>query len=694
MPEVHLAHTIDFLVGIVHILHLVYEPCIAVGIRILHRNGLSALQRHDEVFGIQHVQYRIDTVAVHLGHIAARSSYRLHRLLHLRSDMCINHLLVATELGWMITADALVVVRGLVLIECIRCQIQHTVVECLVTADNLVGLGHLLRCIALRLVYEHIIVEIALVHHPHIHQTEHGDTGNHIFLAQLLHLEEHQQYRTDEDNPERTPAVGCEDALADIRQIAHDWRDILLRQLLQRLCLLYRYEIREEYARHDGEEQTETCCQTEAGIYIFYLLCQNLRLIHNLLQRHHRQQRNGKLGYHEDRCHRSELSIHRHIIEEEIGKRHEVSTPSEQDAQDGGSKQRPLHRTLHDKQTQNKEHADEGTYIYRSARSRLVAPVLSQLLVNLNKVRISLLHSLLVLRQRNRSTALGIRNHQRPGFVDTVTPLCDIVSIQTAAGLVSRIFLYEFALSSHGFLTVLPGMIKVREVERDTDEGTHHAYRRSLSEACEFTFLDGIYQEGNHHEEDDKEVVISHLHVVCLHLESREDGSKEQSLEILAPIGKHHARNHRRQISQRPYLPDMSGSNDDEKVGRECPDDTSQRRQRLSEVEGTQHDIEAQEVYENIPYIVWQPQMICLHNLAEHLITVIRRRHLIGRHTAKHRVRPSCSLSRLLLEEFLFMSQSLSCRCIMSEEDSSVHIGRHKVDKGDDCKCNNYQNIQ
>ena len=40
---------------------------------LLYTSGLSALQRHDEVFGIQHVQYRIDTVAVHLGHIAARS---------------------------------------------------------------------------------------------------------------------------------------------------------------------------------------------------------------------------------------------------------------------------------------------------------------------------------------------------------------------------------------------------------------------------------------------------------------------------------------------------------------------------------------------------------------------------------------------------------------------------------------------
>ena len=52
-------------------------------------------------------------------------------------------------------------------------------------------------------------------------------------------------------------------------------------------------------------------------------------------------------------------------------------------------------------------------------------------------------------------------------------------------------------------------------------------------------------------------------------------------------------------------LPDMSGSDDDEKVGRECPDDTSQRRQRLSEVEGTQHDIEAQEVASPAWWALW-----------------------------------------------------------------------------------------
>ena len=43
---------------------------------------------------------------------------------------------------------------------------------------------------------------------------------------------------------------------------------------------------------------------------------------------------------------------------------------------------------------------------------------------------------------------------------------------------------------------------------------------------------------------------------------------------------------------------------DDEKVGRECPDDTSQCSQRLSEIEGSQHDIEAQKIDKHIPYIV------------------------------------------------------------------------------------------
>ena len=50
------------------------------------------------------------------------------------------------------------------------------------------------------------------------------------------------------------------------------------------------------------------------------------------------------------------------------------------------------------------------------------------------------------------------------------------------------------------------------------------------------------------------------------------------------------------------------------------PDDGTQRRQRLSEIEGTEHDIKAQEIDKHIPYIIRQPQMISLRYLTEHLV--------------------------------------------------------------------------
>ena len=237
-------------------------------------------------------------------------------------------------------------------------------------------------------------------------------------------------------------------------------------------------------------------------------------------------------------------------------------------------------------------------------------------------------------------------------------------------------------------------MIKVGEVERDTDEGTHSANSRSLTKTSQLLLLNGFNQEGNHHEEDDEEVIISHLHVVGIHLESREDGCQEQAFQILAAISQHHSRNHRRQISQCPYLPDMTGCDNDKEVGRECPDDTTQRRQRLSEIESTQHDVEAKKIYEYIPYIIWQPQVISLSYLVEHLGTAIRRRHLISWHSAEYRVGPASSLASLLLVKFLLMSQSLACRRVVTEQDSSVHVGRHEVGEGDYRKNNYYQNIQ
>ena len=96
-----------------------------------------------------------------------------------------------------------------------------------------------------------------------------------------------------------------------------------------------------------------------------------------LFQSQHSQQGDGKLSHHQYRSHRTELGIHRYIIDEEISKRHEVTTPRQQNREDGSHQQRPLQRSFDDEQAQHKQHQHESTHIHRTSRHGLVAPVLS-----------------------------------------------------------------------------------------------------------------------------------------------------------------------------------------------------------------------------------------------------------------------------------------------------------------------------
>ena len=84
---------------------------------------------------------------------------------------------------------------------------------------------------------------------------------------------------------------------------------------------------------------------------------------------------------------------------------------------------------------------------------------------------------------------------------------------------------------------------------------------------------DGIYQPGNHHGQDDKQIVIRHLHVVGINLESSENGCEHKAPQIFAPIGQHKSCNQWWQIGQSPHLPDVTCSNDDEEIGAEGPHD-------------------------------------------------------------------------------------------------------------------------
>ena len=106
-------------------------------------------------------------------------------------------------------------------------------------------------------------------------------------------------------------------------------------------------------------------------------------------------------------------------------------SPREQDGEHGSSEQRPFHRTFHDEQSQDEEHEHERTHIHRTARSRLLTPILSDLLIGLHILWVCFLHGLLVVGHRYTCSTLYIWHEEGPGLIDTVAPLGDVVAVKT-----------------------------------------------------------------------------------------------------------------------------------------------------------------------------------------------------------------------------------------------------------------------
>ena len=185
MSQGQLSCHIQFLIGIVHIVHLVHEPCITIGIGVLQGNGLSALQRQDEIFRIQHVQHGVNAVAIHLRHIASGLAHCIVHAIDLLIYMSIDEFLIAAQLGSMISANALQIERRLIFVEGRRGQIQHTIVERFILQDMINGRRLRHRCLALRLGHKQFVVQVTLVHRPHVNQTKHQDDTHGILLLQL-----------------------------------------------------------------------------------------------------------------------------------------------------------------------------------------------------------------------------------------------------------------------------------------------------------------------------------------------------------------------------------------------------------------------------------------------------------------------------------------------------------------------------
>ena len=198
---------------------------------------------------------------------------------------------------------------------------------------------------------------------------------------------------------------------------------------------------------------------------------------------------------------------------------------------------------------------------------------MSQLLVDRQEVVVCLLHRLFALGKRHRGTTFGVGHQQCPCLIDPIAPLSDIIALQTAAGLVLTVLFHQLTLAAHRLLTVLPGVIEIRQIDTHTDGCTSDTDGSGLGKAKQLFLLNRLYQPRNHKEEDDEQIIIGHLHMVGIDFKGCENRRQQQSPQIAPLIGQHQTCNHRRQIGQCPYLPDMAGCDDNQEIGGEGPDD-------------------------------------------------------------------------------------------------------------------------
>ena len=170
---------IHFLICIIHIFHFIYEPCIAVSIRVFDRHCLSLSGRKDEILRIQHVQ-DAEFGSIHAVHFSACGGNNPIDGLRFRRNVPFDHLLITTQLGSMISAHTLVPVGSIILVECISGEIQYTVVRISVLQDDFVSFRFFESINLGRTWNELIIVQIALVDSPHIDHAKNGNACNNI----------------------------------------------------------------------------------------------------------------------------------------------------------------------------------------------------------------------------------------------------------------------------------------------------------------------------------------------------------------------------------------------------------------------------------------------------------------------------------------------------------------------------------
>ena len=290
--------------------------------------------------------------------------------------------------------------------------------------------------------------------------------------------------------------------------------------------------------------------------------------------------------------------------------------------------------------------------------------------------------------------AFEIGDEQCPCFADAVTPVGDVVAVQPAAGLLGGIAgFYQFALAAHGLFAVRIGVVEVGKIGCHTDKGCDKHYGTCFEEFGECLVSPCIFKVCSYDEQDDKQEVVGHLHMVRHDLQGDEEGCQDAAGQQLAPVGKYNARYCGWDVGKGDELPDVSCGNQDEEVGRKSPHDAAQSRQPHRYAEYPQEDVETQHEDKRQVDVAGKKELVYFLRPLQRCGRVVGWRDLISRHSAEEGIGPAGAFACLFVIFFGLLSGSGSGGSIMLEQDASFYIRWEEVSERNQDECQDSNQI-
>ena len=252
-------------------------------------------------------------------------------------EIVVEHIIVARQLGSVITAHRFVEVRRIRAAD--LSHVEHSVIHGRVGEDSLVGrcgLKHSL--IRQRGGHEAVGVEIAFVDGVEIDKHYHADTCYHPFTLHDAAQIEQQQSAAAQHDDQRPLGIAAHHAFAERLHLAvglayHRAVDaVSLKHLLlvrQQTGLAEQRRTHQRHkAYHDHSSETPQQFVAVAAPELLF------RRRAQLLESHHGKERHGELGHHKRALGRSEFIEQRHVVEHEITEPQEIVTPGHDDRHD------------------------------------------------------------------------------------------------------------------------------------------------------------------------------------------------------------------------------------------------------------------------------------------------------------------------------------------------------------------------